>query len=156
MSAMLALDLVYQYRKLLGKCEAGLGLEVDEIIQLTAVEASLAETPADRWAVLRGAPGINDAVRIVEVGPRSLIAKQTPYIEEGTRVEVVIEDAYEHLSYRFPARVAQLREDGDDYAIVLELCGVPVLVHHGIVDHVEDAVDKIAKEVSQPEIKIAA
>jgi hypothetical protein len=151
---MLALDLVYQYRKLVGKCEAGLGLDVEEIISLTALEAHLVAETVDSWCRLRG-PRVNDAVRMVEIGPRGLVCRQTPYMEEGSRIEIVIEDG--DLSYRFPARVAALREDiGDDFAVTLELTGVPVLVHHGVLDHVEDAVDKIAREVSQPEIKIAA
>jgi hypothetical protein len=162
---MLALDLVYQYRKLLGKCEAGLGLDVEEIIAMTALEASFtpigrgkfAGESVDTWARLRGAPGLNDAVRVTELGPNGLTCRQTPFVEEGAIVEIVIDDARDDLSYRFWARVTALREDiGDDFALTLELVGQPLLVHYGPLDHVEDAVDRIAREASQPEIKIAA
>lgn len=167
---MLALDLVYQYRKLLGKCEAGLGLDVDEIISLSALESAFAPEPQARpdgrrfrrdrveeTCRLRGAPGLNDRVRVAEIGPGGIVCRQTPYVDEGTVVEIIIDDAELSLSYRFYARVAWLREDvGDDFAIGLEFVGVPLLVHYGPIDHDEDAVDRISGEVSQPAIQIAA
>jgi hypothetical protein len=167
---MLALDLVYQYRKLLGKCEAGLGLDVEEMISLTALEAGLAPTPSARpderkfrrdrvetWCRLRGAPGLNDRVRVSEIGPGGLVCRQAPYVDEGTVVEIVIDDAELSLSYRFYGRVTWLREDiGDDFAVGLEFVGVPLLVHYGPVDHREDAVDRIGVEASSPVEKIAA
>jgi hypothetical protein len=154
---MLALDLVYQYRKLLGKCEAGLGLDVDEIIEMSALEAAFAADARDARSFrrdrvdgscrLRGAPGLNDRVRLTEIGPGGLVCRQAPYVEEGTVCEVVIDDAELEHSYRFFARVAWLREDvGDDFAIGLELIGVPLLVHYGPTEHVEDAVDRIGLE----------
>jgi hypothetical protein len=167
---MLALDLVYQYRKLLGKCEAGLGLDVDEIISLSALESSFAPEPrsqpdgrrfrrdrVEQSCRLRGAPGLNDRVRVDEIGPGGFVCRQAPYIDEGTMLEVVIDDAEVALSYRFNARVAWLREDGEDYAVGLELVGVPLLVHYGPTDHREDAVDRIsASDISAPVEKIAA
>ena len=164
-SVMLALDLVYQYRKLLGKCEAGLGLNVDEIIELTALEAAFAAEHDDErrhrrdrveaTCRLRGAPGLNDRVRLTEIGPGGLVCRQAPYVEEGTTVEVVIDDAELELSYRFFARVAWMREDvGDDFAIGLQLFGAPLLIHYGPTEHVEDAVDRIG--VQPAAHKIAA
>jgi hypothetical protein len=167
---MLALDLVYQYRKLLGKCDAGLGLDVDEIITLTGLEAALAPEAQTRpderrfrrdrvetWCRLRGAPGLNDRVRVSDMGPGGLVCRQAPYIDEGSLVEIVLEDTERSLSYRFNARVTWLREDvGDDFAVGLQFVGVPLLVHYGPVDHHEDAVDRIGVEASQPVEKIAA
>lgn len=164
---MLALDLVYQYRLLVGKCEAGLGLDVDEIISLTAIESAYAPEPrarpderkfrrdrVDAHCRLRGAGDLNDRVRLTEIGPGGLVCRQTPFVEEGTLLEVVIDDGEVDLSYRFFARVAWLREDvGDDFALGLELVGVPVLVHYGPTEHTEDAVDRIP--AAQP-AKIAA
>jgi hypothetical protein len=161
---MLALDLVYQYRLLVGKCEAGLGLDVDEIISLTAIESAYAPEASGRpderrfrrdrvetSCRLRGAPGLNDRVRLTELGPGGLVCRQTPFVEEGTVIEVVIDDPEVDLSYRFFARVAWLREDvGDDFAVGLELVGVPVLVHYGPVHHQEDAVDRIGAEATRP------
>jgi hypothetical protein len=170
---MLGLDLVYQYRKLVGKCDAGLGLDVDEIISLTALESAFAPEagprPSERRfrrdavdfsARLRGIPGLNDAVRVTELGPGGLVCRQTPYLEEGQVIEVVIDDDEVDLSYRFYARVAWMREDdGDDFAIGLEFVGVPLLVHYGSSEHTEDAVDRITAETraqSEPGLQQAA
>ncbi len=155
---MLALDLVYQYRKLLGKCESGLGLDVEEIISLTTLEASFAPQQraapderryrrdrVDATCRLRGVEGLNDRVKLCEIGPGGLVCRQTPYVEEGTQLEVVIDDIEVGLSYRFTAKVAWLREDvGDDFALGLTFVGAPLLVHYGPTEHVEDAVDRIA------------
>ncbi len=156
---MTALDLVYQYRAMLGKCEAGVGLEMDEVIELTALEAVFATEAtlprrerSEMTCVLRGAgrgdgrgEAINDRVRIGELTPGGLVCRQAPYVEEGDVVEVVIDDEAAHLSYRFKARVSWLREDvGDDFALGLAFVGTPLLVHYGASEHVEDAVDRIA------------
>lgn len=152
---MLALDLVYQYRKLLGKCESGLGLDVEEIISLTALESAfVAEESDDRkhrrdrvdfTCRLRGVEGLNDRVRVAELGMGGLVCRQTPFVEEGRLIEVVIDDLEHDLSYRFTCKVTWLREDvGDDFAIGLTFIGSPLLVHHGRSNHVEDDVDRIA------------
>jgi hypothetical protein len=152
---MLGLDLVYQYRKLLGKCESGLGLDVEEMISLTALEATFVTEESDErkhrrdqvsfTCRLRGAEGLNDRVRVAELGPGGLVCRQTPFVEEGKLIEVVIDDPEVDLSYRFTCRVAWLREDvGDDFAVGLSFVGAPLLVHHGRSEHVEDAVDRIA------------
>jgi hypothetical protein len=151
---MTALDLVYQYRTLLGKCEAGVGLDMDEVVELTALEAAFAAETAgprrertDLTCILRGAGhgDLNDCVRVGELAPGGLICRQAPYVDEGTVVEVVIDDADASLSYRFKARVTWLREDvGDDFALGLAFLGSPLLIHYGPTDHAEDAVDRIA------------
>jgi len=166
---MLGLDLVYQYRKLVGKCDAGLGLDVDEIISLTALEAAFApdpgarpserrfrRDPVDVTCRLRGIAGLNDAVRVTELGADGLVCRQTPYIDEGKVIEVVFDDPEVDLSYRFYARVTWMREDiGDDFAIGLEFVGLPLLIHYGPVEHTEDAVDRITAETraaSEPDL----
>ncbi len=153
---MTPLDLVYQYRTLLGKCEAGLGLEMDEVVELTALEAAFAAEAAgarrrerfELTCILRGpgsGDGINDCVRVGELAPGGLVCRQAPYIDEDTTIEVVIDDAASSLSYRFKAKVTWLREDiGDDFALGLAFIGAPLLIHYGPVDHAEDAVDRIA------------
>ena len=94
---------------------------------------------------LRGIEGLNDRVRVGELGPGGLVCRQTPFVDEGRLIEVVIDDAEADLSYRFTCRVAWLREDvGDDFAIGLMFVGAPLLVHHGKTEHVEDAIDRIA------------
>ena len=48
------------------------------------------------------------------------------------QIEIMIDDVDLAKSYRFKARVQWLREDiGDDFALGLELVGMPVLVHYG-------------------------
>jgi hypothetical protein len=140
---MQSLDLVYRYRTLLCKCEAGAGLSFDEIDALTQIEASFASgEPAKdgrRWkrlavdlhAMMRGGD-LNDRVRVAELAPGGLVVRGAPYVDEGMQIEVVIDDVQLALSYRFKARVQWLREDaGDDFALGLELVGSPVLVHYG-------------------------
>ena len=143
---MRSLDLVFQYRTLVGKCEAGRGLDFDEIDEITAIEAAFAPTDddlraregrrfrresVDIEAVLKGGP-LNDKVKITELSPGGLVCRAAPYADEGQTLEVVIEDIPRSLSYRFKARVQWLRDDiNDDFQLGLELIGTPVLVHHG-------------------------
>ncbi len=142
---MQSLDLVFQYRTLVGKCESGVGLEFEEIDELTRIEASFASNeprldgrrwkrlPVDLSAMLRGGD-LNDKVLVSELAPGGLVVRQAPYIDEGMQIEVVIDDPDADLSYRFKARVQWLREDlQDDFALGLELIGMPVLIHYGPV-----------------------
>jgi hypothetical protein len=144
---MSALDLVFQYRLLVGKCDAGRGLEIDEIDELTAIEAQFAPTDddiraaegrrfrrerVDFEAILKGGP-LNDTVRVSELSPGGLVCRAAPYADDGQLLEIVFEDARRALSYRFKARVQWLRDDvGDDFQLGLELIGIPVLVHYGV------------------------
>ena len=141
---MAPLDLVYQYRLLLGKCESGAGLDFDEIEALSAIEALFTDSgDDDEWrdrrrfsretvslpAVVRG-PRLNDPVRVVDLAPGGLVCRSAPYVEEGDLVEVVIDDEELGLSYRFKASVSWLRDDeDDDYAVGLRFVGTPVLIH---------------------------
>ncbi len=137
-----ALELVYQYRFLRGKCDAGRGLTVDEIDALSAIESlfsirgdddlwecrSHAREKSDLPAQLRNRQ-LADAVRVVELAPGGMVCRGAPYVEEGTALEVVIDDREIGLSYRFRARVAwRGDDDDDDYRLGLELVGTPVLV----------------------------
>ncbi len=144
---MPALDLVYQYRVLLGKCSTGAGLTLDEIDTLTGLEAAFVAEASDlrgpdgrRFrrervelsAVLRGGK-LHDAVTVTEIAPGGLVCRSAPWAETGDSVELVIEDEGQSLSYRFKARVLWLREEheGDDYVMGLELVGIPLLVRYG-------------------------
>jgi hypothetical protein len=144
-----ALELVYQYRHLLGKCDAGTGLSMEEIEALQTIEAvfsaddPIAETDLwacqrefDRWEVeldaeLRGSR-FSDKVRVANLGPGGMVLLRAPYVEQGQTVEVVIDDDELSLSYRFKAVVIWLRDDDDDdFSVGLELVGSPVLVRYG-------------------------
>jgi hypothetical protein len=140
---MQSLDVVYRYRSLLAKCEAGSGLDFDEIDALTQIEAAFASgEPArdgrkwkriavDMVAMVRGGD-LNDRVKVAELAPGGLVVRSAPYVDEGMQIEIVIDDCDHAISYRFKARVQWLREDvGDDFALGLELVGMPVLIHYG-------------------------
>ena len=135
------LELVYRYRQLMGRCEAGLGLDLDSIDALTTIEALFdpENRASDQLAGERGVleatmrnESLHDRVAVVSLRPTGCTCRQAPYADEGEIVELVIEDAEKALSYRFKARVSWLRDDvNDNFALDLAFIGVPVLVHHG-------------------------
>jgi len=128
-----ALELVYQYRHLLGKCEAGTGLSMEEIDALQTIESVFAKyghPKVDLAAELRG-NRLADDVRIVDLRSHCMVVRGAPYAEKGQTVEIVVRDHELSLSYRFKAVVAWLRDDAnDDFYLGLELVGTPVLVRH--------------------------
>jgi hypothetical protein len=150
-------EIVFQYRSLVGKCELGVGLEWDEIEQVTSIESAFEPTADDRRmnvgrrfrreaiklsAVMRG-DRINDRVEITEIGPGGFVVRNAPYVARGEQVELVIEVG--DNSYRFRAQGAWLKDDGDDYRVGLALVGMPVCLRKVAVSrHEADLVDKIA------------
>jgi hypothetical protein len=150
-------DVVFQYRTLIGKCDLGVGLELDEIEQLQIIEQAFApsdddvRTSAGRKfrremirldGTIRG-DRINDPIDIVEMGPGGLVCRKAPFIARGEQVEIVIDSA-EH-SYRFRARGVWLRDDGEDYKVGLKFVGMPVCLHKvQLSRHETDLVDQIA------------
>lgn len=151
---MQSLELVYRYRSLLGKCETGVGLEFDEIDTLTQIEAAFAPGPreprrfkrlgTDLRAMLRGGD-LNDRVTISELAPGGFVVRQAPYVDEGMIIEIAIDDPDAAVSYRFKAKVQWLKDDlGDDFALGLELVGVPVMIHYGAPAERPSELDQIA------------
>jgi len=150
-------DVIFQYRTLVGKCELGVGLEWEEIEQVTLIESRFAPTADDRRmkngrrfrreavklvAVMRG-DRIHDRVEIVELGPGGLVCRNAPYVARGELIEIVVEDG--ELSYRFRAQGVWLKDDGDDYRVGLALVGMPVCLNKvAISAHHADVVDKLA------------
>ena len=150
-------EVVFHYRTLIGKCELGVGLEWDEIEQVTAIESTFAPSVDDRrmkhgrrfrreatklTALMRG-DRINDRVEVVEIGPGGLVARNAPYVAKGEQVEIVIDDG--DRSYRFRAEGVWLKDDGDDFKVGLKLVGMPVMLHKvAISAHQADVVDKLA------------
>ena len=149
-------EVVFQYRTLMGKCELGVGLDWDEIEQVTAIESAFEPTSDDRRmkagrrfrresvklsAILRG-DRINDQVDVVEIGPGGLVVRNAPFVANGEHVEIVITDG--DNSYRFGAEGVWLKDDGDDYRVGLALVGMPVCLHTVAVSrHEADLVDRI-------------
>ncbi len=150
-------DVIFQYRTLIGKCELGVGLEWADIEQVTMIESMFAPTtiehrmaigrrfrrqPVELSAVMRG-DRIHDRVELVEIGPGGLVCRRAPYVARGEIVELVIENGAK--SYRFRARGVWLKDDGDDYKVGLQLVGLPVCVNQVKISvHHADVVDKIA------------
>jgi len=150
-------DIVYQYRTLIGKCELGLGLDWDEIDAVTNIEHAFAPTADDRRmktgrrfrreqiavsAILRG-DRLNDRVIVTEIGPGGLVCERAPYVARGEEGEIVIE--LDDHSYRFGTRGVWLRDDGDDYRIGLSFIGMPVcLTRTQVSAHQHDMIDRIA------------
>jgi hypothetical protein len=149
-------DVVFQYRSLIGKCELGVGLEWDDIEQVTLIESTFEPTADDRrmktgrrfrreqvkmTALLRG-DRINDRVELIELGPGGAVVRNAPYVARGEQVELVIEQ--DDKSYRFRAKGVWLKDDNDDYRIGLELIGMPVCLHKVSIGKHEDVVEKIS------------
>ena len=150
-------EVVFQYRTLLGKSELGCGLDWDEIDQITQIEHAFRPSADDRRmrsgrrfrrdairleGLVRG-DRINDRVEITEMGPGGLICRHAPYIARGEQVEIVIDIGDE--SYRFRAQGVWLKDDGDDYKVGLQFLGMPVCLHNVPVSkHERDVVDSIA------------
>ncbi|MBA3453004.1 MAG: PilZ domain-containing protein [Deltaproteobacteria bacterium] len=150
-------EIVFQYRTLIGKCALGVGLDWDEIEQINSIEAAFAPTEDDRRmkvgrkfrrekanlkGLLRG-DRINDRVDIVEVGPGGLVIRNAPFVARGEQVEIQIDDGDD--SYRFRAEGVWLKDDGDDYRVGLALIGMPVCLRKTVVSkHETDVIDTIA------------
>jgi hypothetical protein len=135
-----ALELLYEYRHLMGKCRSGAGLDMDEIQAVDAIEALFADDAAARTdtaqpsglsTVVRG-PRLCDEVRLESILLDRLVIAGCPYVDSAAAVEVIIEDAELLLSYRFRGQVAWTRDDGSGrLSVGIELVGVPVLVRRG-------------------------
>ena len=151
-------EVVFHYRTLLGKCELGVGLDWDEIDQVTTIEHAFRPTRDDHRiesgrrrfrrdaikldGLLRG-DRINDRVEITEMGPGGLVCRNAPFIARGEQVEIVIDIGDD--SYRFRARGVWLKDDGDDYKVGLQFVGMPVCVRNAHISaHELDVVDKIS------------
>jgi len=142
---------VFEYRTLLGKCDLGVGLDWEEIDLIGRIEHAFATNRGDvrryrRQAVdfhatVRG-DQINDAIKVVELGPGGLIIRHAPFIARGEQVEIVIDDG--DFSYRFRAIGKWLKDDGEDYRVGLAFVGMPVRLHKvQLREHEFDVTDKI-------------
>ena len=150
-------EIVFQYRTLIGKCDLGVGLEWDEIEQVSAMESAFAPSEDDqrmktgrkfrreatKLQVLMRGDRINDRVELVEVGPGGFVVRHAPFVARGEQVEIQIEAG--DKSYRFRAQGVWMKDDGDDYKVGLALIGMPVCLHKVAVSkHEIDAIDQIA------------
>jgi hypothetical protein len=150
-------EIVFHYRTLIGKCELGVGLEWDEIEQVTSIESSFAPTQDDQRmksgrrfrrestklsALVRG-DRINDRVELIEIGPGGFVVRNAPFIARGETIELTIDLG--DKSYRFTARGVWMKDDGDDYRVGLAAVGMPVCLTKATISaHTADVVDEIA------------
>jgi len=145
-------EAIARYRTLIGKCELGMGLDWDEIDQVSIIEAAFAPTERDgrRFrrekvslrALLRG-DRINDRVDVIELGPGGVVCRCAPFVARSEEVELVIDE--DDRSYRFRAVGVWLREDGEDFRIGLRFVGMSVVLHTvHLSAHDTDVVDKIS------------
>ena len=145
-------EAIARYRTLIGKCELGMGLDWDEIDQVSIIEAAFAPTERDgrRFrrekvslrALLRG-DRINDRVDVIELGPGGVVCRCAPVVARSEEVELVIDE--DDRSYRFRAVGVWLREDGEDFRIGLRFVGMSVVLHTvHLSAHDTDVVDKIS------------
>lgn len=155
-SGTMRIETIFHYRTLIGKCELGVGLDWEEIEEVTSLEAAFAageelHTQMGRkyrrqivalTAHVRG-DRINDRVELTEIGPGGFLIRNAPYIARGELVEILVDDG--DVSYRFRACGVWLREDGDDYRVGLRLVGVPVRIHQVAVSvrSEDDVVERI-------------
>lgn len=137
-----ALELAYEYRHLMGKCQSAHGLSMEEALTLDGIAALFAsdagadahkENAESLSATLRVRGGrISDQVRLARVRLDQLELEGCAWLDPDTAVELVIEDSELRLSYRFKARVAWAREQKNGTtSLGIELLGAPVLVRRG-------------------------
>lgn len=153
----MVVEVVFRYRSLIGKCDLGVGLDWDEIEDVTAIESAFEPTRDDRRmkrgrrfrreqvsysALLRG-DRINDRVELIELGPGGAVVRNAPFVASGEHVELVLELG--DRSYRFSAKGIWLKDDGDDYRVGLALVGMPICLRSVAVSrHQADLVDRIS------------
>jgi hypothetical protein len=130
------LELVYTYRQLMGRCEAGFGLDFAHIDTVVDIESRFdpRRTPSAGARVAIDATlrseRHDDRVTLVCMGPHGCVCREAPYAREGEVLEMVIDQPGRGYSYRFKVRVAWLLDDAAEFALGLQFVGVPLLVRY--------------------------
>jgi hypothetical protein len=143
------LELVFKYRQLVGTCESGAGLSLDDIEVVSTIESLFAvnteDTSSRRWrdrpllgtesvnlsALMRGKK-VCDRVGVIALGPEGMVCTRAPWVSEGDTLELIIDDAELDVSYRFMAQVIWAEDQFDDsMEVELRFTGTPVLVRYG-------------------------
>lgn len=138
-----ALELVYEYRHLMGKCTTGVGLDMDEIQAVDTIEALFAEARGGTSdlvtgrealaAVMRSEGGrVSDRVDVLSLRPDEFVVRGCFWLDSGAPVELRFDDDELLLSYRFRGRVIRTTDEtGGLLTAHIRLIGVPVLVRRG-------------------------
>ncbi len=124
-----ALEMLYQYRRLLAKCESSAGLTLEEIEGFSTLEDILHIPRAVELSARLRSKKFVDPIVVEAVGRAGAVCVGCPYLEEGQTLELRIKS--DDHSYRFAVRVAWAREAEDDsYDAGLVFEGAPVLVRN--------------------------
>jgi len=138
-----SLELVYEYRHLMGKCLVGEGLSMDEVWAVEVIEglfahdaASFDPAASSLSATLRGGPDkLWGQVELISAELDRIAVRASPFLEPGSLIELLIDDEELRLSYRFKCRILSITPDPDDAVesgvVLLELVGLPLLVRRG-------------------------
>lgn len=144
-----SLELVYEYRHLMGKCRTGAGLSMDEIETVEAIEGLFVRggsafegrdsglSPRLTASLRGGRRQLSDKVELLAARLDELELAATATLEPGGMVELQVEDEELRLSYRFKGRVRLTGDGAPDlpvdarHTVVLELVGLPLLVRRG-------------------------
>jgi hypothetical protein len=131
------LELVYEHRRLAGKCGSGVGLSIEEIQTLTTLESlfatddELARHRVELAALLRG-EDLWDRARIVAMGPSGIDLRSGATLSRGDAIEILIEDDELALSYRFRGVVGRTRAQADGTVEAsIDFVGLPLLCRRG-------------------------
>lgn len=140
-----ALELVYQYRQLLAKCEGEAGLDLDEIELFSTLEQLIdSASPLPFPAKIKTAR-FADNVLVAALGRDGVLCIGCDHVEVGQQVELRFDDDELSLSYRFSARVYAVRERDDATLDVgLRFEGPPVLVRKARFSSVDLAITEAA------------
>lgn len=140
-----ALELVYQYRQLLAKCEGETGLDLDEIELFATLENLIDSSTQLPFPATLRTTKFADTVSVAALGREGVVCTGCDYLERDQPVELRFEDEELSLSYRFSARVAWTR-DRDDGTIDAGLAweGPPVLVRKVTLSSIDEQITEAA------------
>lgn len=140
-----ALELVYQYRQLLAKCEGDAGLTLDEIELFSTLEQLIDGSAQLPFAAQLRTARFADTILVAALGREGVLCVGCDFVEKDQRVELRFEDDELSLSYRFSARVDWARERDDaTFDVGLRWEGPPVLVRKVSFSSIDVAITEAA------------
>lgn len=142
---------IYEVRLLQQKQESAEGLSMDEVVDL---EKHLAEMQGERFgrefrrldlkiSALIRFPGKDTLVEVMDLSPGGMRLSGCPHLDTGTDIEMHLRES-EDRSYRFPAKIIWMRDQGDQHITGVRFTGNPIEINHGPSgDGPENIVDQI-------------
>ena len=129
---------IYQLRLLQEKLASVKGLNMEEVVELEALESELESPMLGRQyrrldlrisAMLRY-PGKNTLVHVLDLSPGGIRIKGCPGLFTGEITELHLRES-EQRSYRFRAQVIWIRSHRREFTAGLRFTGQPMLINHG-------------------------